>query len=101
MKSMKKITVEYKKGYYAKYRSLKLFVDNQHLIDIKQGQKISLEIEENAKEIYGKMDWGKTKVLSISNLNSGDTILITPNFTLNPLRSGGIIFSIPIKLEII
>lgn len=97
---MKKITIEYKKSFYARFRTLKLYVDNEHLLDIKQGQKIYTDIKENVNEIYGKMDWGKTKVFSINNVNSGDTILILPFFSFNPLRNLGII-SLPIKFKIL
>ena len=66
---MKKTIIECKKGHYGKWRTLKLFVDREHVTDIKQGQTIEIEIENNAKQIYGKMDWGKTKVLLLNELN--------------------------------
>ena len=45
---MKKTIIECKKGHYGKWRTLKLFVDREHVTDIKQGQTIEIEIENNA-----------------------------------------------------
>ena len=98
---MKKTIIACKQGHYGKWRTLKLFVDGEHVTDINQGQTIEIEIVNNAKQIYGKMDWGKTKVLSLNELNDGDTIRLSPHFTMNPFRAGGILASIPIKLEIV
>jgi len=51
-----KVTLDYKKGFYARFRKLKIYIDEGiFLTDIKQGQKLEVNIS-SPKIIYGEMD---------------------------------------------
>jgi hypothetical protein len=86
-----KILIKYKHGYYASLRKLKLLTnENVCLQEIGQGESIELEINEEHKFIYGKMDWAYTNKINISDINEEDYIEISNIFTFNPLRYFGI-----------
>ena len=59
------IKVNFKKGWYGRFRKLKLYVDDEHMLDIKQGDTKVIKFSSNSKEMYGKMDWGETNKLSL------------------------------------
>jgi hypothetical protein len=78
-----KINVSRNKGWYSRFRKLKLYVDDEHLYEIKAGESIIIDIPPNAKTIHGNMDWGTTNVLSLENIGEGEQIKIEGYFTLN------------------
>jgi hypothetical protein len=92
------INVSRNKSWYGRFRKLKLYLDNEHSSEIKAGESIVIDILPNAKNIYGKMDWGTTNVLSIENIGEGEQITIEGYFSLNPLCSVGF-WGIPIRLK--
>lgn len=95
---MTKIIVERKRGYYAAARAMRLFADGQLIGQIRQGDTAEFEIHPNAQLLYGKVDWGKTNMVNIQTISDGAHFTLKPWFSLNPLRSFGII-ALPIKLE--
>ena len=97
---METLIISYKKGWYGRFRKLKIYSDQDDIItEIKQGEEIEVEIPINCKFIYGKMDWGKTEKFLLKNLSRENILEITPYFTFNLLRDLGIC-SIPIKFNI-
>ena len=57
-----KIFLDYKKGWFGKFRKLKIYLDEDiYLTDMKQGQRTEVEIPEKTESFFGKMDWAKTE----------------------------------------
>ena len=74
-----RIQVSRDKGYYGRWSKLKLYVDDEHLFDIKAGEAMIIDIPPNAKTIHGKMDgMGRleTNLLSLENIRAGEQIKI-------------------------
>ena len=71
-----RIQVSRDKGYYGRWSKLKLYVDDEHLFDIKAGEAMIIDIPPNAKTIHGKMDWLETNLLSLENIRAGEQIKI-------------------------
>ena len=71
-----KIKVSRDKGNFGRIRKLKLYVDDEHLFDIKAGEAMIIDIPPNAKTIHGKMDWLETNLLSLENIRAGEQIKI-------------------------
>ncbi len=71
-----KIKVSRDKGNFGRFRKLKLYVDDEHLFDIKAGEAMIIDIPPNAKTIHGKMDWLETNLLSLENIGAGEQIKI-------------------------
>lgn len=95
---MPKITVSRNRGYYAKIRALKIFVEGEQVATINQGESITLDVPSHEFEIYGKMDWAKTNVLQVNRAKTGDHFTFTSWFTLNPFRNFGIP-TMPIRID--
>lgn len=95
---MRKIKIECATGYYGKLRALKLIIDGNEVGSINQGGSVDVEISDNAVELRGKMDWGKTCSFSLTEVKEGDVITFQPYFTLNPLRNLGIT-DLPIRIR--
>lgn len=86
-----KISIDYKKGSYAKKRKLKICDDkNSVLTEIRQGETEEIELTANTEFIYGKMDWGKTEKFKVHNLDKLTCIEIVPSFSPNPLKAMGL-----------
>ena len=96
---MRKIKIERLAGHYGKFRKLKLFIDDQEVGSLSQGDAIELELPDNADVLYGKMDWGKTKPLSLKDVKENDFITFKPYFTFNLFRNLAIL-SLPIKVSV-
>ena len=71
-----RIQVSRDKGNFGRFRKLKLYVDDEHLFDIKAGEAMIIDIPPNAKTIHGKMDWLETNLLSLENIRAGEQIKI-------------------------
>ena len=71
-----RIQVSRDKGNFGRFRKLKLYVDDEHLFDIKAGEVMIIDIPPNAKTIHGKMDWLETNLLSLENIRAGEQIKI-------------------------
>ena len=71
-----RIQVSRDKGNFGRWRKLKLYVDDEHLFDIKAGEAMIIDIPPNAKTIHGKMDWLETNLLSLENIRAGEQIKI-------------------------
>ena len=95
---MRTITLTRNKGWFGRVRALKLYVDGTEIGSIKSGETLSLDIPNEAQELYGKMDWGKTNKYSLAFIEDGDTLFANGRFTFNPLRNFAII-EIPIQIQ--
>ena len=86
-----KIKVSRDKGNFGRFRKLKLYVDDEHLFDIKAGEAMIIDIPPNAKTIHGKMDgMGRleTNLLSLENIRAGEQIKIEePSAQIDGRRS--------------
>ena len=73
-----RIQVSRDKGYYGRWSKLKLYVDDEHLFDIKAGEAMIIDIPPNAKTIHGKLGWPglETNLLSLENIRAGEQIKI-------------------------
>lgn len=94
---MRKIKIVCATGSFAKFRALKLVIDGKNVDSIKQGKAIEIEIPDDAVELRGKMDWGMTEPILLTNVKEGDIVTFKPYFTLNLLRSFGI-STLPIRV---
>tara|TARA_B100000029_G_scaffold448729_1_gene471424 strand:- start:836 stop:1219 length:384 start_codon:yes stop_codon:yes gene_type:complete len=83
-----KIKVSRDKRSWGRWRKLKLYVDDEHLFDIKAGEAMIIDIPPNAKTIHGKMDWLETNLLSLENIRAGEQIKIEePSAQIDGRRS--------------
>ena len=73
-----RIQVSRDKKSYGRWRKLKLYVDDEHLFDIKAGEAMIIDIPPNAKTIHGKLGWPglETNLLSLENIRAGEQIKI-------------------------
>jgi hypothetical protein len=97
--NMKKVVVSLRDGYFGKYRRLKILVDGLEVGSLSQGERQALNVPDAAKNLEGKMDWGRTKSVDISNLSIGDIVVFEPNFSTNPFKMLGLA-KLPIKVNI-
>ena len=83
-----KIKVSRDKGNFGRIRKLKLYVDDEHLFDIKAGEAMIIDIPPNAKTIHGKMGRLETNLLSLENIRAGEQIKIEePSAQIDGRRS--------------
>lgn len=94
---MRKIRIVCEKGFYGRFRALKLEIDGREVGSIRQGKSVEIEIPPDAVEIRGRMDWGKTDSLSLTHVKEGDVITFKPYFSLNFKRGLGV-KNIPIRI---
>ena len=95
-----KIKVSRDKGNFGRIRKLKLYVDDEHLFDIKAGEAMIIDIPPNAKTIHGKMDWLETDLLSLENIGAGEQIKIEgPSFWDVAKASSVQMESLPMRLS--
>lgn len=87
---MKQIRVERQAGFYGMVRSLEIIADGLILGRISQGAKQVFDVPESCREIWGKMDWGETVRLDVSNYDPTQTVVFKAFFTFNLLKGVGI-----------
>lgn len=95
---MRKFTIKRDTGIYGVLRDIKIYVDGLCLGKIASGQTMEFELPDDARELYGKIDWGKTNILSTQTFESGTHLKLTAWFSVNPLRMLGI-QPLPVKIE--
>jgi len=93
------LTITRNKGWFGRIRTLAIYADSEKIGEVKSGETVSVNVPKSAKEIYGKMDWGKSERLDLSFIEAGDTVYANHRFTLNPLRNLAII-AIPVRFEL-
>jgi len=95
---MPTVTISRNRGAYAKMRALKIIVEGEHVASIRSGDSISVDVPSHEFEMYGKMDWAKTNVLTVHHARAGDHFHFEAWFTLNAFRNFGIP-TMPVRLE--
>ena len=88
------ITITRNRGWYGKVRSLALFAKTPrgrvHLGKVASGKSVTVNVPQDATQIYGKMDWCKSVPMDLTFVSEGDTVYANLWFTLNPFRLMGI-----------
>ena len=92
------LTIIRNKGWFGRVRTLAILADGQKIGEIKSGDTVQIEVPNSAKELYGKMDWGKSERLDLTFVEPNETVYVNHRFTLNPLRNLAII-KIPVRFE--
>jgi len=96
------LTVTRNRGYYGKIRALHIWVltprGKQRLGKVSQGQSVTVDVPQDATQIYGKMDWCKSVKMDLTFVSESDIVYANLWFTLNPLRLIGIP-TMPCKIE--
>ena len=87
---MKKIRIQRQHGYYGMLRALHIYVDHIRIGKIKQGQTLEFNLPDRHQKIWGKMDWGKTERLDISDYTLDKTIVFKGYFSFNPFKALGL-----------
>ena len=80
-------------------RALEIIVDGTVIGKIDQAQTSLFDIPNDSREIWGKMDWGRTKRLDISNYKIDQTVVFRGRFTLNIFKNIGIA-GLPFELSL-
>ena len=95
---MRTVTIVRNKGWYGRARTAQIMADNTEIGRIKMGNTVTVQIPEDANNLYAKMDWGRSLPYPVQNIKDGQTIYMNAWFTLNLLRNIGI-NQLPIALE--
>ena len=96
---MKTLHIHRAKGFYGMIRTLKVLVDGNEVAALKQKQSKTIEVDSAAVELQGKMDWGRTEVVPLDNVQSGQTMTFTGHFSINPLKALGLT-NLPFRVTI-
>ena len=66
--------------------------------EVDAGQTVEVEVPDDSRELYAKMDWGRSETYPSDGIVDGQTIYMNAWFTFNPLRNFGI-WTMPMALE--
>ena len=96
------LTVTRNRAWYGRARALILFAltpsGEVKLGKVRSGKSVAIDVPNDATEIFGKMDWGKSLPLNLAFVEPGDTIYANLWFTFNPAQALGV-SHIPCALE--
>ena len=73
------VTLHVTPGAYGRYRKLHIYLDQELFLTsvrLNREQQIEIEIPNDARYLYGKMDWLYTERIDLKGLRSGDVISI-------------------------
>ena len=83
-----KIVLDYKKGWFGRFRKLKVYLSGDFfLTGMKQGQRMEVEIPEKTESLFGKMDRAKTEKIKIEDLSEGDCVEMVPYYSYEHAQS--------------
>jgi len=71
-----KIHVTRDSGYADSLRKYAIFVDDVNLESVKNGESITIEIPDDSRSIYFKIDWMKSNVLDVSSVSEEANIYV-------------------------
>ena len=74
---MKRLTLTRNKGWYARFRALKLEVDGEPVGTIRAGRTVEITVPDDAQELVGRMDWAQTEPLQLWSVADGARIDVT------------------------
>lgn len=60
-----------RKGYCGRLRTVKIYVDNLEIGQLKQGQELTCELTDATNIIYAKINWGKADPLNVDSVYDG------------------------------
>lgn len=86
----KQIRVERQEGYFGMVRSLEIIADGVSIGRIDQGKTLIFDVPDACQQVWGKMDWGETIRLDISDYDLGQIVVFRGYFTFNLLKGLGI-----------
>ena len=97
-----KIVLDYKKGWFGRFRKLKIYLSGDvFLTGMKQRQRTVAEIPEKTESFFGKMDWPKTEKIKIEDLSEGDCVELFPTIPQNTHKvTAFLLKSLPIRIVI-
>ena len=72
--------------------------DGVEIARIRSGETIQVELPTDAEALYARLDWASTKPLLIKEIKDETTLYLNAGFSMNPLRSIGIM-PMPLLLE--
>lgn len=87
---MRTIKLTRKRGYFGAARQMGIYVDGQKVGNLMQTKSLDITLPDDARELYGKMDWVKTDRFDLLGIADGAHVTVQTYFTLNPLRNFGI-----------
>jgi len=96
---MGKIRIERQKGYYGMMRALKIIADGVEVGAIKQGQILIFDVPDGCQEIWGKMDWGETERLDVTDYRMDQTVVFKGRLTLNVFKGLGL-SALPFEISV-
>ncbi|MCD8501947.1 MAG: hypothetical protein LRY71_10060 [Bacillaceae bacterium] len=73
MRAEGKLTLSRTSQFFNKARKFKIFLDNVHVEDIRDGEEIVIPITEGEHEVYIKLDWARSKVYKF-RMKDGDDL---------------------------
>ena len=80
-------------------RSLKLVVDGGVIGEIRQGETHDFEVPDDARVIWGEMDWAKTDFLHLDNYTESELIVFKGYFSFNFFKTLGMT-TMPFKVYV-
>ena len=95
---MREIFIARNNGWYGKMRKFSIYADDTLLGTIRSGETQSFELPDHARQMFCKIDWAKTNIISAEDIRDGDRFEINSVFSLNPLKLLGIA-PIPVTLS--
>lgn len=96
---VKCLTIRRLRGGYGMARALKLVVDGEEVGALRQGREIEIMVPLDARELVGRMDWGRTEPLSLRYIPHGARIDLRCRFTLSQRRMLGLA-PLPVSFEV-
>ncbi|MGT2737487.1 hypothetical protein ACVRXS_10195 [Streptococcus orisratti] len=58
------------------FRKFKVFIDNEYVGKIKRGQELEFQVSEGQHEVYCKIDWEQSNVLTVDIPDAGVDLLV-------------------------
>ena len=73
---MSKLKLVRSKQFVGVFRTLKVRIDDKTDIELRYGETLSMELPEGSHSLIAKMDWGRSKPLSITLTKDAETTVI-------------------------
>ena len=97
---MKVLTLTRKSGWYARWRALRVVVDDVEVARIKHNQRVEITVSDQADCLWGAMDWATTDRVNLKRLVSGQTISFEGYFSWNSSKQMGLGASMPFRISV-
>ncbi|MEM1087470.1 MAG: hypothetical protein AAGH90_07055 [Pseudomonadota bacterium] len=87
---MRTITLTRSRGYYGAARAMGIYVDGEKVGNLMQTKTMEIQLSDEARVLYAKMDWAKTAPYDLTSVIDGSALDVKSYFPLNPLKWVGI-----------